>query len=111
MAAISSACSAYFAESLYRATIATRAAPCAACSAAVAPPPGAGTRAASCCRNVSMVSVRTGVLSSAAEAGHLRVDERLRGDGRPDPGVEVLDLDSRADGRRGGEPGIGDRPA
>src|SRR3712207_8023716 len=28
------------------------------CSAAVAPPPGAGTLAASCSRNVSMVSVR-----------------------------------------------------
>ncbi len=48
----------YLGPSLYRATMASSAAACAACRAAVAPPPGAGTRAASWSRKAAMVSSR-----------------------------------------------------
>src|SRR6476469_392557 len=48
----------YLGPSLYRATMASSAAACAACRAAVAPPPGAETRAASWSRKAAMVSSR-----------------------------------------------------
>jgi DNA-binding FrmR family transcriptional regulator len=71
----------YRAPLLYLATMATSAADCAACRAAVAPPPGAGTRAASWARKASTVSARTVVrltivrlprLPSSAYSGTVR---------------------------------------
>src|SRR5215469_14533399 len=57
--AIVSACWTFRAPSEYRAVIPSSAAACAACSAAVAPPPGTDVRAASLPRKLPMVSSRT----------------------------------------------------
>src|SRR6478736_2929091 len=125
MPLIRSAWAAYLAVSLYRPTMATRAAAWAACRAAVAPPPGVGALAASSVRKVSTVFSRMCVPSvngrwwvrpggggrSAAQTGHLRVDQRLCGDRGSDASTEVVDLDAVADAQRGRQPGVGDRPA
>src|SRR5580693_7891479 len=49
-------CSAYLSPVVYLATMPSRAAPCAACSAETAPPPGAGTRSANWSRKSPIVS-------------------------------------------------------
>src|ERR1700756_5505981 len=59
----------YRGPSLYLATMASSAAACAACRAAVAPPPGAGTRAASSPRKSSMVWSRIPVRLPGAASG------------------------------------------
>src|SRR5205085_9520070 len=44
---------------------------------------------------------------SRQDVGHLRVEQRLFGDGRGQPRAEVLDVDARAGGERR-QPGVGD---
>src|SRR5215469_2428004 len=88
--AIVSACWTFRAPSEYRAVIPSSAAACAACSAAVAPPPGTDVRAASLPRKLPMVSSRNAVSPRRPDLYGRQATARCWAAGRRQPGrVEV----------------------